>query len=290
MELSYFINLIFLLALNVLFFLSGICLNSLVIITFWRSAQLRKKLCYFMIMVLSCCDFFVILTNHPLTAVVAMFWLSGKQNEYPSWVDTFSDIAGSSLGFSVFALLVMNFDRYLATYHPLFHRTSVTKRKLLTLLGILIFVQVVLTSMSVNNFIISYEAHIVIYLIIVGPAMVFVNYKLFVIARKSRKNKGLLPKIKKSFSFNNISSCLLTVACFMVLQIPTIIHTGLGMAPKETPMLSAKIKLALLWSRTSVTINSTLNCLIFYWKNKILRIEGMKLIKGTKICRYHSEQ
>jgi hypothetical protein len=28
------------------------------------------------------------------------------------------------------ALLVMNFDRYLATSHPIFHRTSVTKRRL----------------------------------------------------------------------------------------------------------------------------------------------------------------
>jgi hypothetical protein len=32
-------------------------------------------------------------------------------------------------------------------------------------------------------------------------------------------------------------------------------------------------------------MNSTCNCLIFFWKNKILRTEGMKVIKGMKICR-----
>jgi hypothetical protein len=52
-----------LIAVNEFFFFSGICLNSLVILTFWRSVQLRKKLCYFMIMVLSCCDLLAVLTN-----------------------------------------------------------------------------------------------------------------------------------------------------------------------------------------------------------------------------------
>ena len=76
MELAYFINLIFIVSLNVLFFLSGTFLNSLVIISFWKSVQLRKKLCYFMIMVLSCCDLLVVLTNHPLLALFTMLRLT----------------------------------------------------------------------------------------------------------------------------------------------------------------------------------------------------------------------
>ena len=72
MESYYFINLIFIFAVNVFFFFSGICLNSLVILSFWRSVQLRKKLCYFMIMVLSCCDLLAVLTNNPLMALISM--------------------------------------------------------------------------------------------------------------------------------------------------------------------------------------------------------------------------
>ena len=78
MESYYFINLIFIIAVNVFFFYSGICLNSLVILSFWRSVQLRKKLCYFMIMDLSCCDLLAVLTNNPLMAFIAMSWLTGK--------------------------------------------------------------------------------------------------------------------------------------------------------------------------------------------------------------------
>ena len=76
MELSYFINMIIIFVLNVLFFFSGICLNSLVILSFWRSSQLRKKLCYFMIMVLSYCNLAAVLTNNPMAVLIAAFYLT----------------------------------------------------------------------------------------------------------------------------------------------------------------------------------------------------------------------
>ena len=66
MEFIYSVNRIFIFVVNILFFVSGIFLNSLVIVSFWRSVQLRKELCYFMIMVLSCCDLLTVLTNHSL--------------------------------------------------------------------------------------------------------------------------------------------------------------------------------------------------------------------------------
>ena len=127
MESIYFINLIFIFAVNIFFFFSGICLNSLVILSFWRSVQLRKKLCYFMIMVLSCCDLLTVLTNNPLMALISMSWLTGKLDGNARWPHISLRSTIIFLDFSFFALLVMNFDRYLATSYPIFHRTSVTK-------------------------------------------------------------------------------------------------------------------------------------------------------------------
>ena len=69
MELIYSVNLMFIFAVNILFMFPGICLNCLVILSFWRSRQLAKKLCYFTVMILSCCDVIVVLTSHPLTAL-----------------------------------------------------------------------------------------------------------------------------------------------------------------------------------------------------------------------------
>ena len=133
MESYYFINLIFIFAVNVFFFFSGICLNSLVIPSFWRSVQLRKKLCYFMIMVLSCCDLLAVLTNNSLTALITMSWLTGKLDVNTGWPYISFRLTSTFLIFSLFPLLVKNFDRYLATSYPIFHRTSVTKGRLLTL-------------------------------------------------------------------------------------------------------------------------------------------------------------
>ncbi len=264
------------------FFFSGICLNSLVILTFWKSMQLRKKLCYFMIMTLSCCDLFVVLTNHPFTALIAGLRLIGKLDVYPKWTINFFTFTIVPFGFSLFALLVMNFDRCLAVSYPIFHRTSVTKGKLLTLLATMIVIG--LTLYLVSIFVISHSVFLLIGFIIIFPPMIFINYKLVVVARDSRRNNGISLEMKKTFSWKNLSSCLLAVVCFVALSIPTFVYIGLRTNSEPSVTLD-NAHIAALWARTIASMNTTFNCLIFYWKNKILRIEGMKVIKSLKICR-----
>ena len=228
MEFFHFINLIFIVALNVLFFFSGICLNSLVILSFRRSVQLQKKLCHFMIMVLSCCDLLAVLTSHPLTAFHGILFLTEKWDVYPGWVVISSRFPAVFSSFSLLALLVMNFDRYLATSYPIFHRTSVTKGRLLILLAILITVEITLVVLSFNDFIIRYQLVLLTCIIIIFSPMLFINYKLFAVARKNGRNNGTSPEMKNTFSLKTISSCLLAVACFVVLSIPVLVYIGLS--------------------------------------------------------------
>ena len=289
MESHFFINLILIFAVNVFFFFSGICLNSLVILSFWRSVQLRKKLCYFMIMVLSCCDLLAVLTNTPLMALVTMLWLSDKLDVNARWPHIAINSTITFFVFSLFALLVMNFDRYLATSYPIFHRTSVTKGRLLALLAILIIIEVILRAMSVNDFVISNQMHAVIFSILFIPPMLFINYKLFLVVRKSRKNKRISSDMKKTFSLKNISSCLLVVAFVVVLSIPLGVYIGLRIHSTEGTHTLDNANLAQLWAKTMSLVNCTFNCLIFYWKNKVLRTEGWKVVKSIKVCRrFHS--
>ena len=281
----YFINLIFIFVLNVFFFFTGICLNSVVIISISRSVQLRKKLCYFMIMVLSCCDLLAVLTNMPLTALLAMLWLTGKLDVNARWPHLLLRSTVASHTFSLFCLLVMNFDRYLATSYPLFHRTSVTKARLLTLLAILIIVDITLAAMSTNDTVISFQVHAIILYVLITPPMLFINYKLFRIVRKSRGNRGIVPEIKKSISMKNVSSCLLAVACFLTLTIPVFVYAGLMINSTRTPLTLNHLSLGFIWSVTIALMNCTSNCLIFFWKSKVLRTEGLKVIKSIKIYR-----
>ena len=283
MEFVYFINMIFIFVLNVFSFFSGLCLNSVVIISFWRSVQLRKKLCHFMIMVLSCCDLLGIVTNTPLTAFVAMSWWTGKLDLSLKWYNTCERLASSFFVFSSLALLVMSFDRYLATSYPLFHRASVTKKRLLILLAVLIIIEVTLRAMS-NNAIISYSTHILIILIPLTPSMLFINYKLFLVVRRNRRNKGLSPQKKKTFSLTKMSSCFIAVACYVTLLVPLLVYTIMRLTSSKT-LASHNAHVTGIWVQTICAINATLNCLVFYWKNKVLRSEGWKVLKGIKIWR-----
>ena len=285
MEFIYFVNFIFILAVNILSFISGICLNSLVIVSFWRSVQLRKKLCYFTIMILSCCDLLVVLTTHPVIALVTMLWLTEKFTLYPGWLMICYQLSQTFFGFSLLALLVLSVDRYLATHYPIFHRTSATKGKLFTLFAFLVIIVIPLSVMTVNDLVFPFEVGLLIFLIIYIPPMLFINYKLFTVARKSRKNNGISPEMKKPFSIKKMSSCLLVVACLSLMSIPSLVYIVLRQNSKETRFTLDSAQIAGLWASTVYVMNSIFNCLIFYWKDKTLRVEGMKVIKSMKICR-----
>ena len=137
--------------------------------------------------------------------------------------------------------------------------------------------------MTINYLVITYEVNQLIFLIIYIPPMLFINYKLFTVARKSRKNYGITPEMKKSFK--KISSCLLVVACLSLMSIPSFVYIVLRQNSKETRYTLDDAQIAGLWAGTANSMNSTFNCLIFYWKNKTLRVEGMKVIKSMKTCR-----
>ena len=229
-------------------------------------------------MVLSCCDLLAVLTNHPFTGLVAMLCLTEKINVYPGWLVIIHVLSNMSIGFSLVALLVMNFDRYLATRYPIFHRTSVTKGRLLTLFTFAAIIEITLTVTPLND-------TLLIICIIFVPPMLYINCKLFMVARKTRRNKGIPPGMKKSFTLKNISSCLLAVACLAVLSIPAIVYIGLRLTSKKKESTWDNVNVAGLWFHTASSMNSTFNCLIFYWKNKTLRNEGIKVIKSMKICQ-----
>ena len=285
MESIYIINLILIFVLNICFFFSGVCLNSVVIISFWRSAQLRKRLCYFMIMVLSSFDLLALFTNSPTLSVVSMLWMTEVLDINSTRPHVALKVTNIFLAFSLFALLVMNFDRYLAISYPIFHRTSVTKGRLLTLLAILIFIEVTLAMTSLSDqFVRFHQLLVLIIFILLTPPTMFINFKLFLIIRNRQRINRITPEIKKTLSSKNISSCLLAIACFVISSIPAFVYIGLKMNSPMTVALDSA-NLAGIWAKTTVSMNSTFNCLIFFWKNKALRIEGLKFMKNIKEYR-----
>ena len=260
MEFIYSVNLIFIVERIVLFLRN--MFEFLVIVSFWRSVLFQMKLCYFTMMVLSYCDLLVVLTSHPLTVLAAMSWLTKKVNVYPEWLVMSNVLLSISVGTFLFALFVINFDRYLTTRYPIFHRTSVTKGKLLTLFIFLIIFGITVAAMSINDVVIPHQVGVLIFCIISTSPMFLINYRLFTIARKSRRNNEISRKLKKSFSLKNILNFLLVyvVACLMALSIPTFVYVVLRLISKEKEFTMDNAELAAFWARTADSINSTFNC------------------------------
>ena len=285
MDLNIFIQLIFLCVVNIIFTFSGIVLNTLVIVSFWKSSQLRKKLCYFMIMVLSCFDFLTVVTNHSAILIYLISWLKEDYKLMFSWT-VYLNFVTVFYGFSFHVLLVMSIERYLGAYYPIFHRTSVTRRRLLTLLAILLIFHTTFYLMSTNNMIISWTVASIIFLIIVFPPLLYLNFKLFKISREVRRRNVTSPEKRTTICLKSISSCLLVVACLVVLSISAGVYFVFDILSESKQ--ASNVRLSRVWVATIFTMNSTLNTLIFFWKNKILHTEGIKILKTLKDCLVES--
>ena len=105
MGLGVLLNTVLLCVVNTTFMLTGISLNSIVILSFWRSSQLRNKLCYFIILVLACFDLAVVIITHPLIMLSTMAWCIKK---YEIFHVINRNISAIIYGSSLLTLLTMN--------------------------------------------------------------------------------------------------------------------------------------------------------------------------------------
>ena len=279
MELNVYIQLIFLCVVNIIFSFSGIVSNTLVTVSIWKSSPLRKKLCHFMIMVLSCFDLVTVVTNYPGLFVCLISWLTEDNRLFPE-MRMYWHFVSMLFGFSFDVLLVMSIERYLGAYHPIFHRTSVTRRRLLTVLAILLIVHATLDLISVKDILIPRAIVLIISITAVFPPLVYLNFKLFKICRDVRRRKAASPGKRAIINLKSISSCSLAVACLAVLSFPTIAYIVFNI--KTENRQASNVILSSLWITTVYTMNCTFNSLIFFWKNKVLRTEGIKILKTFK--------
>ena len=278
MDLAIYIHLIFLCVVNIIFAFSGVVLNTLVIVSFWKSSQLRKKLCHFMIMVLSCFDLISVVTNHSTTLFYLISWL---REDYDLLVNStlYVDFITIFYAYSFFALLVMSFERYLGAYYPIFHRTSVTRCRLLALLSIILIIYSTLYVISTNDMIISRNVVRMIFIFSSSPPLLYLNFKLFKISRDLRRTK-ISPGRRSTVNLTSISACLLVVACLVVLSISVVAFIVFDIISENK--LVSSVKLSYVWATTTWNMNCTFNSVIFFWKNKVLRTEGMKILKALK--------
>ena len=268
--------------------IAGIFLNSVVIISLWRSSQLRNKLCYFMILVLSCFDLAVVTITHPLSIASTIY---SSQGELKILQATKKSVFFVVYGCSLLALFTLNVERFLALTCPFFHQASVTKTRLLCFQAfwtVIIIVPSQLVFFIISDTIADIYATVIVLFVLF--LFIYSNYKMFKIAKSKRDDERVVSTTATSTDENrktrilnlrSISTCSLAVGCFFCCFCPYIIYANLHLA-SETLLSEREFLLFDLWSSTFGSLNSTFNCVIFFWRNSILRREGMKILNAFR--------
>ena len=283
--------------LNICFMIAGIFLNSVVIVSFLKSFKLRHDVCYFMILVLSCFDLAVNIINHPLLIFLRIL-LSVQTDDQgnveftkhqESIIVSLEWVKFSIVACSMLALLTLNIERLLALRYPYFHHSAVTRSRLVSclLISITFLLLPSFPYHQINSF-----AHVFAILIfwLVCVALMCLNYNMALIARSVRKNERNISKAvatnnyqqrkRRKKTLKTISICFMVVACFLICSLPQIIYTLYNCIMYEMCKSEEALHVLIfnLWASASVSFNSTFNCLLFFWKNSILRREGKKII------------
>ena len=281
---------------NFVFGIAGTILNSLVLYIFWKSTKLRSKLCYFAIVLLSSADLAVVTIVHFLFLLQAINEINGTPNCVYKMFYLFSLHFLS--GISVSTLIILNLERYTAIIHPIWHLKTATKRRFTSIWAILWLLNII----NVLSFVFLRVLADILFLTGITTLCCTSLVTYVSIFRVARKKKGALE------AFNTVghdTNCGYhqgnkdsgsTVAFLRELKIakiyfiiivlafacclPLIVNRTLRRYPwnkNESERTAASVTFT--WVNTLISLNSTLNCLVFFWANKMLRREALKLFK-----------
>jgi hypothetical protein len=253
------VNAVLLCVVNVVLTFVGTFLNSVVIISLLNS-QLRRKLCYFMILVLTCFDLAVVVVFHPFIIFQTYFCLVSMRITESITVP----FLGHLFVFSLTALLTMTLERYLALVHPFFHEKFVTKSRLF---GIFWLFQLVFAISYVILLLdrSSYPHGIALALIGIVFLVIFcLNYKIFYTARTVRRRgaitlgdleqseQGNTESRKSKVTLGKISTCLLAVVCLFLCYCPGIISCGIEITGEKKHWSEQTWCIIDFWTKTFV--------------------------------------
>ena len=248
-----------------------VCLNGVTAFTIWRSKTLKEKPANFTIMLQSNC-----VVMYVLKKLGMLFFF-----------------------YTLTTLSVMNFDRYMGVLHPFVRRTLVTNKRILRYVVAASSIQTVIYAFSLTHNEIIRPILITITLSFILMT-VFVYLKIFLKIRETNKVRVTLVEEgcesgvenrPRSTSLKNLAksrvgkasflkelkaakSSFLVVICCLVCCLPGAISFGPLNLKSSFKAIAIKIFFVVL-----AMLNSSLNSVIYFWQNNMLRKQGKDVIK-----------
>ena len=280
----YINNIILACVINAILFIIGSTLNSLVVVIYSMSKQLRSNMKFFPVLVLCSVDLFTVTLVHPLFLTQAIAEAVGSP-KCPYKVAYFSALYIFPV-MSATTLIIMNIERYIAVLWPLWHLRSSSRKKKFMLACVFCWF-VVATNFACRVYKPRYsQVFTMVCAIIVCLIMLFVYSSMFRAARKrsfmrrSQEISGKFTQDSKRNQMNFIHNLKIAKTYFLVVILSLICFIPSSVvvfAWQESEFRRSLMARVYMWTNTLLSMNSTLNCLVFFWANARLRMEAWKL-------------
>ena len=252
-----------------------ILLNVIAAKTIIKSPKLKEKPCFFLVLVQSLFDTGVGTISLPLYTLGLATQAAGIAKCGTNFMIQKIVVLFSSGSF--ITLTAITYERYMGIFHPLVHRTTVTKGRLLKYIISLSFVSVLITGINMK-FEYLFKIASALGILIFNTFSIFVYTRIFIFVRKrirSRKRpkdgvtRTTSLEIKGDREFLQevklVKSCFLVVLCYIVCLLPLCFVFLLS----SLDQFLANVIFCLIM--TLIFCNSILNSVIFFWRNPILR-------------------
>ena len=281
---KYVINQIFYCVANSVLIIPIVVLNGISVLTIWKSSHLKAKFCYFLILIQSIVDLTVGLVSVPLNIVRGATELQGIADCVNAFV--LQAIAYVPVGTSFLTIYLLTLERYLSILHPILHRSYVTKSQILVYLCC----AAVLVGVTGPVFrVISEKLHNTFSITVVLVLLAFNTFAYiriyFAVRRMHFSNNavGDYSTEQSSTNFGDKRKSLrersLAKSCALVVLISYFCYIPLVIAYVFFKADHVNFRVAISWSSTVFTLNSSLNSLVFFWKRPLLREEARKVLR-----------
>ncbi len=273
---------------NITFAIAGLLLNGLVLYIFVRSRLLRSKTSFFLVAMLSAFDLLVVSVVHPL-AVAYLYSEITQDDAVCKYEKLYNMLRPLLCSLSNYVLLAMSAERFIAVCFPFYYQRSVTKRKISGCVALICFIVIgewLLTVKVKSTRIIIVIKQISFFFLASG----IIYTTIYIIARKKRPRNNISQsrefREQRLHFLKNIklsSLYVLVTLTFTVCYCPTLVVYFLEyfLKPHGGDSRYPVFLIFRLWAQTFVTMNSTFNCCIYFWKNSILRKEAKKIFSAT---------
>ena len=261
-----------------------VLLNAIAIKTILRSSQLNSKPCYFIILLQSVIDLAVGVLGIPLFIFFLASGIGGFSNCFVSTLAlqlTFLPVSVSGVTINVITL-----QRYLAILHPHFHRTKVTKKRLLIFeafgcVGVIIFIFFFRTAKNTAR---------AVGIMLVFLFNAFAYTKIYLVVRKAARSQKQLQDLASDQKFTRLilflqnikqakSSFMVVICFFILIFLPAAIAGPFYANADKFERLAI-----IIWINVLLQSNSSVNSVIFFWAHPLLKKDALKMLKNMSLC------